>query len=81
MTFTKPCGCAVVALDDTMEVVELNYCPLHEAAKDMFAALELLVKWLEDVDAPDELVPFLSDTVDKALAKAGKRKEVPPNEP
>ncbi len=65
---SNACGCTVGKLG---KYISIDYCSVHEAAADLLAALEGLLKWEVSVGADEvpEIRPHLKAARD-AIAKA-----------
>jgi len=71
----EDCGCYTVRTD--VDTIEIFYCPLHEAAEDMYKALkDLRHKYKVACEmlgfTETHILNYLSPT-DKALLKAGEK--------
>ena len=51
MEYTRPCGCIIKVLNDTLGLLEFKECPMHKAAPDIYAALKDIKKYVVGLDA------------------------------
>lgn len=65
----KKCGCEVMSINygDYTEYA-IEYCPLHEAAKDMYKALKLYV--VHQVGTSGHYCSVCHNEIEVAIAKA-----------
>lgn len=64
------CGCKAVVYTDGSGI-EIEYCPMHQAAPEMLSALKTIVAKCEDDSAPFQALLTIVGTACIAIDKAG----------
>ncbi len=72
MNYTKQCGCKIYVDDTAIEIMELEYCPMHEAAPDMQKALKEADQHLIMAGVPPD--SYARRNIKQVLAKAEVKK-------